>query len=389
MTHPYNRREEGSAYVYVLVCLVALLALTAASSAITLTHQKATSESSRTMRSGYLADTGAQIGSFLVRASNGTMAATTWTENLCGGSADITVTPVTPTLHRVQSTGTFQGELSAVEIYIESVATFEMEGAMQVTFGDGVEVQPATIDFALHGSAIITGQDHDPLGSLLADQAEATYGIAMSPVPGAPSVDVYVDVANGADLEGSPAPTANDVSAQSDLIANLASYAAANADAMIVGDTTLQNSTGAAFGTATTPLLTYVSLGTNEQLHIRQNFEGWGTLVIEVDSATTTTPFYMEDSSKWHGLVVVRFKGEANIPGDPLIEFDNSARVIGGLLVDFAAEGTTFTGQSEVFDAGNGNAGVYFSSEILSTANGVDQVVDASVRVLSYRHVQP
>ncbi|MEM7263940.1 MAG: hypothetical protein AAF488_18285, partial [Planctomycetota bacterium] len=88
-------------------------------------------------------------------------------------------------------------------------------------------------------------------------------------------------------------------------------------------------------------------------------------------------------------LIVVRFKGEADIPGSPLIEFDNSAQIIGGLIVDFAAEGTEFTGDSEIFDAGNGNAGVYYSSEVLATANGVDQVVDASVRVLSYRHVQP
>lgn len=389
MYRPRNPREEGSAFVYVLVCLVALLSLTAASSAITLTNQKATSESSRTMRATYLADTGAQIGSFLVRASIATMPATTWTETLCGGSVDIAVTPVTASLHRVESTGNFQGELAAVEIHIESIETLNMEGALQVTFGDGVEVEPATINFELHGAATVSGQDHDAYGNLIADQTEATYGVAMSPVPGAPTVDVYVDVSGGADLEGSPTPTANDVGAQSALVANLAAYAAANADVTIVGDATLNNASSGSFGTAASPVLTYVSLGDNEQLHVRQNFEGWGTLVIEVDRATTTTPVYMEDSIRWHGLVVVRFKGEADIPSSPLIELDNFAQIIGGLLVDFAAEGTTFSGDSPVFDAGNGNAGVYFSSEVLSIADGVDQAVAASVRVLSYRHVQP
>ena len=211
----------------------------------------------------------------------------------------------------------------------------------------------------------------------------------MSPVPGAPEIDVYVDVANGADLEGDPSATANDVTAQSDLIANLANYAAANADVQVVGGATLGNPASGNFGTQANPVLTYVSLGNNEQLHVRQNFEGWGTLVVEVDNATTTTPLYFEDSVVWHGLVVIRFKGEADIPGDALIEFDNSARIVGGLLADFCAEGTAFSGSSTIFDAGNGNAGVYYSSEIISSANGVAQVVDTSVRVLSYRYVSP
>jgi len=372
-----------------MVCVVALLSLVAASSAVTLTNQKAASEGSRAMRASYLADTGAQIGSFLVRASNGTMPGMTWNESLCGGVATISVAPVSSTLHRVQSTGNFSGEARTVEIYVESIALFELEGAVQVTIGDGVEVESPTIDFELHGSAIVTGQDHDVHGNLLSGQEEATYGVAMSPVPGAPEIDVYVDVANGADLEGDPSATANDVTAQSDLIANLANYAAANADVQVVGGATLGNPASGNFGTQANPVLTYVSLGNNEQLHVRQNFEGWGTLVVEVDNATTTTPLYFEDSVVWHGLVVIRFKGEADIPGDALIEFDNSARIVGGLLADFCAEGTAFSGSSTIFDAGNGNAGVYYSSEIISSANGVAQVVDTSVRVLSYRYVSP
>ncbi|MCA8959489.1 MAG: hypothetical protein KDC38_03200 [Planctomycetes bacterium] len=380
-------REEGSAMILVVIILLLILGMSAAATSVTTTNQRAAGESTRAMRSYYLADTGAQIGNFMIRASNGSMAATTVTETLGGGNVAIGITPLSATLYEVSSVGTVQDQSTTIQLHVELTSIFDMEGAIQVNFGDGVEVSASEISFQLNAASSISGLDHDASGTPLADQSNATYGIAMSPVPGNPDVDVFVDISGGADLEGSPDGTTSDATGQSELFENLVVHARNNADIFLTGSQLFNNTSIGTYGTAANPVLLHVSLGDNEQLHMNQNFAGYGTLVIEVDNATSVSSLYMEDSTYWYGLVVIQFKGDADIPGGALIEFDNYATIVGGLAANFVGEGVTYTGAGDVIDLGNGNPHVLYSSDVLSNVEGVDQVVDISTKVISYLHV--
>ena len=48
----------------------------------------------------------------------------------------------------------------------------------------------------------------------------------------------------------------------------------------------------------------FVDLAAGEQLHLRQGFEGHGTLVISVGDTDSQPALLMEDSTEWYGLIV-------------------------------------------------------------------------------------
>lgn len=387
---PYTRESErGSAIVYSLLIIVLLMGLASSSSMLVVQNQKTSSESLSRTDAFYLADSGAQIGNFLLRANNGTMSATTQTSSIGGGSATVAIEPVDPNLYRVVSVGASSDAQETVEMYVEFTDAFDMEGAIQVSIGDSVEVATSEINMSLRASTLISGLDHDASGAILADQSEATYGVAMTPVPGAVGLDIVVETTGGADLEGSPDPTTNMAEGDGEVFNELLSYARSNADITVTGSDLWNNGDLGNFGTPGAPLLTYVHLGDNETLEMRQNFVGHGTLVIEVDRATTDPSLYMSDSVQWYGLVVIHFKGDAEIPGGQLVHLDNYAMIIGGLSINFSGDDTQTVGSGLVYKATTGNASVRYCSQLLKTAVGIPQVVDRSARVVSYRRLLP
>lgn len=385
-TTPTNR-EAGIAMVHVVMAVVFLLSLGASTTMLCTVGLRASGENNARMRAFYVADSGAQVANAQIRATSGvlTTSATSFSESIGDGVAEVDVVDLGDGIFEVTSAGSVGVETRTVVMHVEFTDVFDMEGALQINFGSGIEVEAATIDLDINASTEISGLDHDPTGVEIGDQTEATYGVAMTPIPGSVDTDIFVDVSNGADLEGSPETTSNEVTGQSEVFDDLITHARDNADVVVNGSTTLRNVDDGDYGTETDPVLVYVSLGDNETFEMRQNIHGWGTLVIDVDTATTDTALYMRDSTEWHGLVVVNFLGEAEINGGTLIELDNHAKIIGGLAVQFSGDNITFEGTGNVVELNTGSASILYSSEMLSSAVGIDQVVDSSARVIAYR----
>ncbi len=386
-TTPERGAEDGSVLVYFLCVMLPLLAFAAGACLLSMVSQRAAGASADWARAFYLADSGAQIGNFLLRASNGTMAATSREESLGGGTTNIEIDTVSPSLYSVRSTGSISGASETVEMHVEFVSSFDMDGAIQINFDEQVEVSAPEILLELRSSAAILGTDHDAAGAVSADQSDASYGIAMSPVPGNVGIEVRLDIAGGAEVEGTPAQSTSSAPGQSEVFNALMDYARTNADVSISGGMTVTNADNGSYGTAAAPVLVYVDLEDNHTFLMRQNFVGYGTLVIEVGDVTEVPALYMEASTAWYGLVVVNFRGQAEIPGGALIEMENDALILGGLAMNFSGEDAHVTGDGLVFTAESGNPSVLYSSTILENAVGISEVVPKSARILSYRRV--
>ncbi|MFN0059987.1 MAG: hypothetical protein ACKVX7_16130 [Planctomycetota bacterium] len=380
-------RERGSALICFLLCLVLLLALSAGASSLGVIEQRAGAESRDHLTAFYLADSGAQLGNFKVRASNGTLGATTFDEPLGVGSAHVVIAPVSATVYSITSSATSGVMSETIQMHLELTANFDMEGAIQINVDPSVTIDDDELLLSVRAATSISGADHDASGALLADQSQATYGVALSPIPGYVDVDVVVDISGGASLAGTPAQTANDVAGQTEVFNDLLTYARSNADIAVTGAASWDNTEIGSYGTAADPQLIYVNLGDNHTLTMRQNFVGHGTLVIESSNQTTVEALHMEDSTFWHGLVIVHFTGNAEVPGSQLVGMYNYATIIGGLSITLAGAGSTVTGSGDIFAGRTGNAAVKYSSAALAAAEGISQVIDYSARVISYQRV--
>ena len=377
------RRDVGFALLAFLGLITVVAAATAAVGMLCVVESRAASEGDRRMRSFYLADTGAQIANALLTDSGGSLGSSNFQESLAGGSVDVDIVQ-NGMAYQVTSTGNYDGELQTVVMQVQFTAAFDMEGAIQVNFGEGIEVTAGAIPFSLSAASELSGMDHDADGNLLADQSNATYGLAMAPIPGALDVDVFVDIANGAELEGSPEATTSEAEGDVAVFNQLIVHARNNADIQVTGTSSWRNPDNGSYGTAADPQLVFVDLADGETLRMYQNFVGHGTLVISVGETTTAPALLMEDSTEWHGLVVIEFRGQAEVPGGGLVEMQNFAQIIGGLSVNFSGENTTFAGTGDVVDLSSGFPHILYSSELTNSASGVAQVVDYSSEVIAY-----
>lgn len=384
-----RRNERGSALLYALLIIMLLMGLASSASMLVVQNQKSSTDSQSRNDAFYLADSGAQIGNYLLRSNGGSLAATTLTESIGDGTVTVGIQPLNPNLYRIQSMGTASGTQESIEMHVEFPTYFKMEGALQINFSESVEVSATDVALELESSSVISGLNHDDTGALLADQSQATYGVALKTLPGEVAFDITMSSGSGADLIGMPLATTSTATGNAEIFNSLLAYSRSNADVSQSGDTTLGDSDTGSYGTPGTQLLTYVSLGDNESLTLDHTFMGYGTLVVEVDRATTECPVTFRDSAKWHGLVVVHFTGEADVSGKSLILLRDSSEIIGGLSVNFTGDNIDFASDGLIYEANSGSAALRYSSTLTQNAVGISQVLPGSARVVSYRRVLP
>ncbi|MEE8142722.1 MAG: hypothetical protein V3T77_06450, partial [Planctomycetota bacterium] len=231
-----NPREQGSALAYAMICAVFLFALMGGVTEICLVDLKATHESKERVRAFYLADSGLQIGNALVRSTGTSLTATTLVEDMFGGTVTIDITPISASLYRITSTAGLGSQQSSVEMVVRFEADFVLEGAFEVAVGSGVDLEGSDFPVEVRDTAVISGRDHTPSGTLKGVQDDATQGLALNSLAGSLDWDTNVDA--GATLEGDPSSTINDAVDKSTILKALRDEARNNADISLSGSQT-------------------------------------------------------------------------------------------------------------------------------------------------------
>jgi hypothetical protein len=382
-----NTRDRGAVFVYVLICLSVLLGLSAGAGALSVVEQRASAESRGQMAAYYLADSGAQIGNFKIRAAGGVLGATTFTENLAYGTVSVAVDPLAPSLYSVRSTATAGGLTEIVHVHLQCAAGLALTGAVQINVHESVLVATSDLPVSVRDATAITGADHDAAGAALADQSDATFGIALSPVPGPVDVNPTVETMSGAILAGAPTATTNNAAGQADVLDSLVQLARNSADVTVTGGAVLGTAATGSYGTPADPVLAYVQLGANQTLTLREDFLGYGTLVVESSYQSSVEALQMGENSGWRGLVIVYFSGPAEVSGAQLIRLADSALIVGGLAIQMRGAGSNLTGAGQIIAMTAGSAAVRYSSALVAAAEGIAAVVGTSARVISYQRI--
>ena len=374
-----SHRECGSSLLVFLIPLSFLLALSAALSFLTVANSKAMSASTNGMRAFYVADSGAQAANALVRSTGTSMQPTTLEETLNGGTAIIDIEAVSTELFKITSHGTYDGDEATVEIHVAFESqNFLLQSGVEVNIGRNVHFG-SDFQVRLDSNALISGFDHDANGNALADQSNAVPGLAMHEAPGN---ETLVTLLSNAVIEGSPTGVSRDTDTQATALSDIRDHARDNADIFISGSRTLTDAHNGSYGTATDPVLVKVRLGEESTLRLDSNFEGYGTLVIDISEVEEGTPVQMLSNAKWHGLVIVRLSGEAELEGSSLVRMDSNSAIIGGLGV--LLDGTPEDG-GQFIDMHN-DSKILYSTELISSAPGTEVASgDNSANVVSFR----
>lgn len=372
-------REAGVVLPLLLLITIALFAAAGGVTMLTNAGLRASGSSNEQMQAFYAADSGFQLGSYMVRASGGTVPDTSFEESIGSSSATVSLAEQSPGIYEIRSTGTSgEGTITAVGYIEVHVDTFKLAAATEMVFGNGVELEGAGVPVRLDGTSSISGVDHSPAGVPLADQSKAVYGLGMNTVPG----NRNFSLSGTGTVAGTPAARTNALENHGAQLQAIRDYAKKNADITINGSRTLGAAATGTYGTAAAPKVVYVNLGEEGTLTLQQTFTGYGTLVINVSEAEESVVLRMRDAAAWNGLVLVRLGGEAEIEGGSLIHMTQSAKIVGGLAMYFTGE------EIEVEDGGRvlrlaDSAKILTSSQLLASTPGLSGA-NATVELLAY-----
>jgi hypothetical protein len=370
-----RKREAGSAMVVVMVLMVFLLALGGAMTMTSTVGLRANRESDREMRAFYLADSGAQMGIAKVRASGATMDDSSFIDNIAGGSVSVAITRESPVLYRIWSNAAYEGASRSVEVHLRFEGGFNLPGGYTIMFSRGVSIRSSTVTSRIDGDATISGLDHAPDATLLADQTKAVAGLAMNTVPGRRKIALSGTSAN---IEGLPNPINNTAANIGAVLKSVRDYAKDYADLKLTGSRTLGTADNGSYGTPENPTLVYVRLEDNGTLTLHENYQGYGTLVVETEESEHSSVLHMRDFASWHGLVLIYLRGGAEIDGGTLVRARDDSKIIGGLAMYLNTRFTDIRGLGAFYD-GSERAAVLHSSDLLSTARGTGTVLSAEV----------
>ena len=379
-------RTSGAALVTAMALVAFIIMVSAALSALSASSLRSATRSDSWMRAFYLADSGAQIGNAMVRASGPSMPPTSFVEDIGGEVATVDVQPQSAGIYEIRSSATVQDQQLTVEILVEFIAASLLDGSFQVNISNGVEVQGDTVPVTLKGTVVVSGMNHSSDGALLADQTGAVNGMALNPVPGATEIDVEIDVAStpNVTLEGDPDALTNGAGNISGTLDTLLATAQTGADVFLSGPTVLDDAATGTLGTAAAPKLTYVSLGDNESLSLIGNFSGHGTLVVDVGRVDDVKVLDFVGSTSWHGLVYVHFRDVVNMQNRALVNMVGTSRIVGGLVTSFTGPSVNFGSKGQMLRV-NGTVDLLYSSELVAASPAVPSVVEQSAKVASYK----
>ena len=386
MNYPsIESRDAGTAILILLAPAVVLFALVASLTTMSTTGLRATTESRQRMRAFYLADSGAQIGNAVLRSRGPSADTFSFVEAIDDGQATVNIEKVGYGRYLIRSHSEYLRADETVELQVVFVTEgFELQGALQVTVENGVEVA-GRIRTLMSGKTLLSGDDHTATGALAADQSEAVAGLAANPLPG-DDVDFSVETNHDARIQGSPEPVDNDAPSQTAILQDLRNYAKESADVFITGSGRLGTDATGSFGTAGSPKLVHVALDPENKLRLDGDFSGYGTLIVEVDNAKRGSVLEFGDNASWTGVVLVYFRDEAEVAGGELITLSHQSKIIGGLAVHFSGEEVEISGSGKLVHM-TGDAQILYSTNVIGSAPGTDQItsIEHSVNVTSYR----
>jgi len=383
-SHP-AKRQSGSTLVTVTTLIAILVAIGASASMLGFTSARSTGRSHTWMRTFYLADSGAQIGNARLRASDWDFSkGATLTEVIDCHEVDERIVQRSRDVYEITSISTIGEESSTVEMLVELIQSSLLDGGIQVNVSNGVELKSDKIPVRFTGTADISGQDHDEAGDK--NGGNAVRAITVNPVPGKTGVTVEIDVSAtpNVTIEGEPQPISNDASNITGFIDQLGSTARNHADYSVWGSTTFSSNEDGRFGTEASPKTVYVNLGDNETLTLQGNFEGHGTLFVDVGKVNDTPVLTLDGTSRWTGLVVLHFRDTVSLTKRPLVDMVGTTDIVGGLVTSFAGSSVDFGNKGNLIHV-VGTAGVRYSSKVVARSPGVEDVVERSVKLTSYR----
>ena len=381
---PKSGREGGSGLILIMVIICMLFAFMAALLMTTTTGVRALTDSEGRMRSFYLADSGAQSAIAKVRASKGSVSDDSFSENLNGGTAQVTITKESSSLLRIDSTGVSGNLKQTVELYIKIIGSFSLPGVVTVEISPGAVIKAPTLRVQSYGTSTVSGKNHSANGSILADQSKGKYAMAANPVPGNKKFSIEYDVQGASKVEGIPAATTNNSPSGDSVLKGIRDAAMNSADVMISGSMTLGTSATNSYGTSGSPKLVYARLGAGQSIQMQDTFIGYGTLVIDVDSVNKDSVLKMAGSAAWNGLILVYIRNDAEVANGSLVSLSGTAKVVGGLAIFLNAQQIQVNGKGVIMKT-EGDSSILYSDELISLARGTESLSSSSARVISYQ----
>jgi len=376
-----GHEQSGAGMLLVMILVTLLFAIAAAMTMTSMAGLRATVESDSEMRAFYLADSGAQVGIAMLRASGDTAGDSTFSEHIAGGTVGVEITKLNSSLYKIRSHSSYADHERTVEVFVAFRSGLDLPGGLTVMFSRGVELTASEVATSLLGASRLSGMDHAPDGTLLSDQSKAIPGLAMNTVPGQREFDVTLGGGSGR-VEGLPVPFDSAAPYIGPDLTALRDRAKDFADVEILGSKVLGSADSGLYGASGDQKLVYARLGQGESLEMRGDFQGHGTLVIESDRAEHDSVLKMGDLSTWHGLVLVYLTGAAEVQHGSLIRTKDESKIIGGLAMFLNTDGFEIKGLGKFYH-GSTRASVLYSSQLISNAVGVE--ANRSARVIAYR----
>lgn len=366
LSMPSRDRRAGSVLVAFLSMVIVAMALAGATSLLVADSVRSVNRSKNLLRARVLAGSGAQIGNALLRSTGPDAEPRHFTETIGEHDVDVAIDLVEDRVYDVTGSAIVAGEeaTTRLRVIFDPPEVVGLLAGMQISVAEGVEVE-GNFRVAVLGESKLNGFDHDASGSRAADQSYAVYGLGINPLPGGKTVEPKFD--ERSHIEGWPESTSEGLRSQEAFLRDVRDFVRENADLALEVNRklTLGTADGDSFGSSDDPKLVYMELGVDEQVVMQEDFSGTGILVLGVGAAEKRTLFTMRDRARWNGLVLVDFRGTAEIQGGSLLQMTEDASIIGGLATFFTGNGISIHGSGRVIRTQDYSQ-ILFSTEILS-----------------------
>jgi hypothetical protein len=405
MTMRTTGNNRGSVLVITLVIVLLVAAVGAAWLYLSSSSSRDAESREHKTRSHYIADSGIQAAlADMVSASPPAIPFTKTETELAGGDYRVDVENTGDDLFKLTSTGTYEKATSIIEqIVKKTTMELGLDAAFSVQINPNAEVtsESGGVPLQFDGAVgALSGQDHDPDGNLLGDQAEAKCGASLNSLPGEQAegaggvtgFDVQALDPN-AQLTGTPSPTKNDSAYQGTALDVIVDYARNRADTVVdlgPGGKTVTVNNGD-YGTAAGYKTVYVNAtAEGGGITFGGNFDGYGILVLEVEEGEKAALDFAGKAS-WHGLVIVKITDEYTADEDDPANLvgggspDDSPHIVGALVLYMAGSEVNWEAGASALRL-RGQSRLSYSSEAVRRA--MDAAAGFSYATVSYRVLQ-
>lgn len=398
--------RKGSALIISVVMMVVVIALGGAWLTLSTINNKEATIREFKLVSHYIADSGLQVAlAQMVSDSPPSIPFKQSETGLCGGDYTVAVEDIGNDYFKLTSYSEYNNVDSSIELVVKKTTPeFDLDAAFAVQINPNAEVESDTgaITIDVDGAnGTLTGEDHDPDGNILADQAEATFAASLNTLvreatQGASGVTDFLLAAldPATQFVGDPVSTDNNRPFIGPTIDMIVDYVRNKPDTLV--DITKKGgqiftANDGSFGNAADYKTVYVNASAvGGGLTLAGKFEGYGLLVIEAEEGETIN-FQMGGQAVWHGLIVYKVNDEYIPTKGNAIDLvgggspENSPHIAGGAIF-YAAGNKVSIDKNALPLRMRGQARVYYSSEAINLA--LKATSSSSYDTVSYRIIQ-